>query len=94
MAPSLRLKGSKTRKGVCVYLGIAGGSLSPVAAILVCRGSNDGPFFTFADGSFLTRDRFVRAVREALSSAGVDSWGTASVSGPRPRPRVVAFQTL
>ena len=64
------------RKGVSVYLGVAGGELCPVAAILdymVRRGSYKGPFFTFADGSFLTRDRFVQVVRSALDCAGVNS---------------------
>ena len=75
----VRLKASKTdlfRQGVSVYLGVTGCDLCPVAAVLdymVRRGSSEGPFFTFADGSFLTRDRLVRAVREALRSAGVDS---------------------
>ena len=75
----VRLKASKTdpfRQGVSVYLGATGGDICPVAAVLdymVRRGPGVGPFFTFSDGSFLTRDRFVRAVREALQSAGVDS---------------------
>ena len=75
----IRIKISKTdpfRKGIFVYLGVTGGSLCPVAAVLdfmVRRGPGEGPFFTFANGSFLTRDRFVQAVREALSCAGVDS---------------------
>lgn len=81
-SPSLvqiQLKTSKTdplRNGVFVYLGIAGGSLCPVAAILkymVRRGPDEGPLFTFANGSFLTRDCFVQAVRDALSCAGADS---------------------
>ena len=88
-SPSLiqvRLKASKTdpfRQGVSVYLGITGGDLCPVAAILdymVRRGPTEGPFFTFADGSFLTRDRLVRAMREALQSAGVDSTAYAGHS--------------
>ena len=40
---------------------------------MVRRGSEAGPFFLFADGSFLTRDRFVQEVRAALTCAGVDS---------------------
>ena len=81
-APSIvqiQLKASKTdpfRNSIFVYLGVTGGSLCPVAAILdfmVHRGPDDGPFFTFANGSFLTQDRFMQAVRDALSCAGVDS---------------------
>ena len=43
-----------------------------MAAILdymVRRGPVAGPFFQFADGSFLTRDRFER---DAFSRAGID----------------------
>ena len=32
-----------------------------------------GPLFTFDDGCYLTHDRFVRAVREALMATGVDA---------------------
>lgn len=81
-SPSLievRLKASKTdpfRRGISVYLGVTGCILCPVAAILdymVRRSSEAGPFFTFSDGTFLTRDRFVQEVRAALSRASVDS---------------------
>ena len=47
----------------------------PVAAglaYMITRGSAPGLFFRFSDGKGLTRDRFVKAVRLALSSAGVD----------------------
>ena len=40
---------------------------------MVQRGSKPGPFFTLSDGSFLTRDCFVKAVREGLLSAGIQS---------------------
>jgi hypothetical protein len=72
------IKRSKTdpfRQGVSVFLGRTNGPLCPVAAILsymVWRGHGAGPFFTFSDGRYLTRDRFVRAVRCALQRAGVD----------------------
>ena len=39
---------------------------------LVERGTSSGPLFIFADGRFLTRQRFVLAVRSALARAGVD----------------------
>ena len=73
------IKASKTdpfRKGVSVFLGRVNGELCPVAAILdymVRRGAGIGPFFTFADGSFLARDRFVRSVRAGLDLLGIDS---------------------
>ena len=74
----VRIKASKTdpfRQGVSVYLGRTQGELFPVAAALsymVCRGPQQGPFFTFADGRPLTRERFVAAVQAALAAAGYD----------------------
>ena len=74
----VRIKASKTdpfRKGVSVFLGRTDGVICPVAATLaymVLRGSGGGPFFTFGDGRYLTRERFVTAVRGALRRAGVD----------------------
>ena len=71
-----------------MYLEATGGDICPVAAVLdymVRRGPVVGPLFTFSDCSFLTRDRFVRAVREALQSAGVDS---SSYAGHSFRIRV------
>ena len=73
------IKASKTdpfRRGVCIYLGVTYADLCPVAAILdymVRRGQSPGPFFSFANGNSLTRDRFVSAVCSALDQAGVDS---------------------
>ena len=40
---------------------------------MVCHGATPGPFFVLSDGIFLTRERFVWAVREALLSAGLES---------------------
>ena len=74
----VRIKQSKTdpfRKGVSLAIGRTGTKLCPVAAVLdfiVARGSSPGPLFTFQDGSFLTRAKFVELVREALRRAGVD----------------------
>ena len=73
----VRIKASKTdpyRQGVSIYLGRVIGKLCPVAAnldyIMVRRGGKDGPFFIYANGSYLTRERFVAAVQAALTSAG------------------------
>lgn len=72
----VRIKASKTdpfRKGVTIVLGRTTDELCPVAAItdyMVRRGAEAGPFFLFADGCFLTRVRFVKAVRSALSRSG------------------------
>ena len=71
------LKVSKTdpfRKGVALVIGKGSRDLCPVAAVLdymVRRGSGAGPLFQFSDGRFLTRARFVTAVRSALSQAGL-----------------------
>ena len=62
--------------GVSVYLGRTDNDLCPVAASLdfmVCRGTTAGPFFTFSDGSYLTRERFVQAVRSDLDQIGLVS---------------------
>ena len=74
----VRIKASKTdpfRHGVSVNLGRTAGELCPVASILdymVRQGARSGPFFTFADGRFLTREHFVSAVRAALTTAGLN----------------------
>lgn len=72
------IKQSKTdpfRKGVNLFLGKTSTDLCPVAAMLnylVLRGSEAGPLFWFADHRYLTRQRLVGAVRDALRRAGVD----------------------
>lgn len=75
------IKASKTdpfRQGVKVYLGRSQADVCPVAAVLaymVLRGTEDGPFFKFADGRALTRERLVTAMRSALRAAGLEeSW--------------------
>ena len=74
----IRIKASKTdpfRRGVSIYLGRGSGDLCPVAAVLnymVQRGSAPGPFFHFVNGNYLTRERFVTAMRTALAAAGID----------------------
>lgn len=39
---------------------------------LVARGQREGPLFMFADGTYLTRQRLVDALRQALGRAGID----------------------
>ena len=74
----VRIKASKTdpfRKGVSVYLGRSGTDLCPVSAVLaymVERGRAPGPFFRYSNGTYLTRERFVRDTRSALTKAGLD----------------------
>ena len=75
----VQIKASKTdqfRRGVAVYVGRTDNDLCPVAAILAYiarRGTDSGFFFRFEDGRLLTKDRFVAAVRRALSKAGIDA---------------------
>ena len=72
------LKQSKTdpfRKGVQLLIGKSGTDICPVAALLDflrLRGSDPGFLFRFRDGTYLTRQRLVEAVRAALEAAGVD----------------------
>ena len=72
------IKASKTdpfRRGVSIYLGRGSCDLCPVAAVLnymVQRGSAPGPFFRFVNGNYLTRERFVTAIRTALATAGIN----------------------
>ena len=82
MAPSrlfLRIKASKTdpfRAGVTIVVGATGQDLCPVLAtvpFLSLRGARAGPLFLFADGSFLTRARFVQEVRSLLTAIGVNA---------------------
>ena len=72
----ITIKASKTdpfRQGVTLFIGVSGGKLCPVAAVLnylVARGSSPGPLFTWENGRYLTRERFVARVRLALLAAG------------------------
>ena len=76
---TVRIKASKTdpfRVGVTIYVGATGKWLCPVAAVLaymVQRGSGRGPLFQFSDGRYLTRPRFIMALRTALRDAGIDA---------------------
>lgn len=74
----VHIKASKTdpfRKGMDIFVGRTNKALCPVGAVLAyqtARGKSSGPFFRFANGKPLTRERLVRRVREALAQAGVD----------------------
>ena len=74
----LRLKASKMdpfRRGVDIFMGRTHNELCPIEtmlAYLAKMGGRQGFLFLFEDGCLLTRDRFVRAVREALEKAGID----------------------
>ena len=76
---AVNIKASKIdpfRRGVTIYLGRTRGTICPVVATLkymVERDLSKGPLFRFENGRVLTRERFVTAVREALTTKGVDS---------------------
>ena len=63
-------------EGLTIYLGRTHDIICLVAATLkymVERSLSKGVLFQFEDGRALTRERFVTAVREALTTTGVDS---------------------
>ena len=72
---SLLIKQSKTdqtRKGVTVVISKTGDELCPVSALLhylALRGNKPGPLFQWEDGSPLSKPRFVKEVRAALTAA-------------------------
>ena len=74
----ISIKQSKTdpfRKGVDLFLGRSGTDICPVVALLnylIIRGMAPGPLFLCRNGSYLTRQVFMRTVRQALEVAGVD----------------------
>ena len=74
----INLKQSKTdpfRHGVDIFLGRTNMDLCPVAALLAyiaVRPPVPGPLFVYPDGSFLTTDKLVASVRQALQGAGMD----------------------
>ena len=47
--------------------------MSAILAYVAARPRGSGPLFLFKDGSFLTRDKLVAAVRLALQHAGMNA---------------------
>ena len=74
----LRLKASKTdpfRKGVDVALGRTLMNTCPITALLAylaMRCSTPGCLFRFADGRLLTKQRFIKRIRDALRASGLN----------------------
>ena len=71
------IKQSKTdqfRKGAQVFIGQTGEkTLCPVSAMLAylaARQGRDGPLFYFANGDYLTKENFIKLVREAHNTLG------------------------
>ena len=73
----VKLKRSKCDQfgqGVEVFVGRMQTPLCPVAAVLAyiaSRGSAEGPFFRFASGLPLTKQKFVLCIRRALQEIGL-----------------------
>ena len=64
------------RKGVDIYLGVTGHSLSPIRGIhpyLTLRGSRRGPLFLLKDGRGLTRQLFSTSLDNLLSELKRDT---------------------
>ncbi len=71
----LRLKASKTdpfRIGVDVVLGRTANHLCPVSALLAYLVNNPGFLFQFANGTLLTKPRFIANIRQLLGAEGID----------------------
>jgi hypothetical protein len=72
----IHIKYSKTDqlgRGADVYLGRTHQDLCPVASLLAylaVRGDGEGPLFKFANGQYLTKERFTARIREALTAVG------------------------
>ena len=75
---SVTIKASKTdlfRQGITIFLGATGTTLCPVKAIqayTAVRGTDVGPLYYFQNKRLLTRERFEKELRLALSKAGID----------------------
>ena len=71
-----RSKTDQEGRGVFIYLGKTDSPLCPVTALtnyMAVRPGPPGALFVSQDGSPLTRDAFVSAVKQALLSAGIDN---------------------
>ena len=72
----IRLKSSKTRQGIDLFIGRTCNSLCPVVAMmkyLAVRGTYEGPLFREANGTPLYRRNLVAQVKLALQQAGLNS---------------------
>ena len=72
------IKASKTdqfRKGVDIFVGRTRNALCPVEALLayICSTERNGRWPFVQDGRLLTKDRFIKGVRDTLTQAGVEA---------------------
>ena len=69
-----RSKTDQLGKGVEVFVGKTGCDSCPVSAVaayMVARRNQQGPFFKFKDGRPLTKSKFTHAVRDVLQKSGL-----------------------
>ena len=84
---SITLKQSKTdqfRHGVQVLIGRSGDAVvcpvSATLAYLALRQAGEGPLFLFNNGTYVTKDNFIKPIREALDTLGYVSESFATHS--------------
>ena len=96
------LKAFKTdpfRLGTSLFIGATDSHLCPVTAVIsfmVARGNAPGPLFTWKNGHYLTRDRFVTEIRKVLSVGGTRQrimQGIVSELGLQPQQHKGAYRT-
>ncbi len=81
MSIAIKIKASKTDQfavGTTVYIGRTSNDLCPVAALLgymAVKLPGEGPLFISACRAPLTKDAFMRQIKEALRQAGIDAAG-------------------
>ena len=78
---AVRIKKSKTdqfSQGTTIYIGKTSSTLCPVAAMLhylSIRPAESGPLFVTKDGQHMTKNKFMKMIRNTLAKAGIDSSG-------------------
>ena len=84
---SITLKQSKTnqfKRGAQVLIGCSGDTMvCPVTATLAylaLRQGGEGPLFLFKNGMYLTKENFIKPIREALDTLGYGSEPSATHS--------------
>ena len=97
------LKASKTdplRLGTFLFIGATDSHLCPITAVIsfmMAKGNAPSPLFTWKNGCYLTRDRFVIQIRKVLSAGGTRQrimQGIVSELGLQLQQHKGAYRTL
>ena len=94
------LKTDPFRQGTSLCIGTTNSQLCPVATVLsfmVAKERAAGPLFSWQNGRYLTRDKFVAEIREVLAAVGLkpeESQVTDSGSVQRPQLHRWAYRIL